>query len=441
MLLLAPATALHVNTTAAIGTWTALESAIKSSAGTKATLTLEAKFDMTGCNGQISLSAPNTDITLVGNGAVLNPSSSTRPHTLFYVGSYVGSGDAGNVKLVMSNVKLQNSYSYGNGGAIHVATGGTIILTSCSLSGNHVGDPGGDGNGGAIYVATGGTISLTSCTLSGNKVSVWGNGGAIYVGTGGTISLTSCTLSGNQAISGIIGDQDSGGALFFTANSTGLLTNCSFDGTLSPGHNDIARDAPSTTSTANITFACPGNLIGNVVEMQGNEITVIPPKELQCVAPKYSCDTLTGTCKQDKSGSFPSKQACTGGCTAAPTPAPCQVPRNCGQHNNSVVCGHTFTGCEFVCGKESDPRNVGCCHPKIILTDEICNGCVNQLCKPLPPLPPPVTTKYACITTPNYHCVEFPGGTFHTPTDCENDCKKPPAPIPTHTTRTSIDAK
>jgi hypothetical protein len=26
---------------------------------------------------------------------------------------------------------------------------------------------------------------------------------------------------------------------------------------------------------------------------------------------KYSCDALTGTCKQDQSGSFPSKQACT----------------------------------------------------------------------------------------------------------------------------------
>jgi hypothetical protein len=85
--------------------------------------------------------------------------------------------------------------------------------------------------------------------------------------------------------------------------------------------------------------------------------------------------------------------------TAVSTPAPCQVPRNCGQHNNTVVCGHKFTGCEFVCGKESDPRNVGCCHPKIILTDEICNGCVKQLCNPPPPLPPPIP---ACNAT-NFH--------------------------------------
>jgi hypothetical protein len=74
-----------------------------------------------------------------------------------------------------------------------------------------------------------------------------------------------------------------------------------------------------------------------------------------------SSDGLTGTCKQDQSGRFPTKSACSGVCTAQPTPAPCQVPRNCGQHNNSVVCEHVFTGCEFVCGKGSDPATFGCC--------------------------------------------------------------------------------
>ena len=57
--------------------------------------------------------------------------------------------------------------------------------------------------------------------------------------------------------------------------------------------------------------------------------------------------------------------------TVAPAPAPCQVPRNCGQHNNSVVCGHKFTGCEFVCGKGSDPYNVGCCHANIKTDDTV----------------------------------------------------------------------
>ena len=96
--------------------------------------------------------------------------------------------------------------------------------------------------------------------------------------------------------------------------------------------------------------------------------------------------------------------------TVAPAPAPCQVPRNCGQHNNSVVCGHKFTGCEFVCGKGSDPYNVGCCHANI-KTDDTCNSCVDFECKPPPPLLP------AICTSPHDCNADLPAGD-----DCP-DCK------------------
>jgi hypothetical protein len=93
----------HVNSTATISTWTALTSAITASAGTTATLTLEANFDMAGFTrgSQITLSAANTDITLVGNGAVFDGGQRAR----FFA---VGSGGAENIKLVMSNVVMKN---------------------------------------------------------------------------------------------------------------------------------------------------------------------------------------------------------------------------------------------------------------------------------------------------------------------------------------------
>ena len=125
----------HVNSTATISTWTALTSAITASAGTTATLTLEAKFDMAGFR-EITLSAANTDITLVGNGAVFDGDKDQYSDRFFTVGS----GGAENIKLVMSNVVLKNGYrDYygGSGGAIYVATGGTISLMSCTLSGNY----------------------------------------------------------------------------------------------------------------------------------------------------------------------------------------------------------------------------------------------------------------------------------------------------------------
>jgi hypothetical protein len=74
--------------------------------------------------------------------------------------------------------------------------------------------------------------------------------------------------------------------------------------------------------------------------------------------------------------------------SAAPVPEPCQVPRNCGDHNNSVVCGHKFTGCEFTCDFCCSPPGLG-----------NCDGCTAAKCKVVPPLPLPIP---ACNAT-NYH--------------------------------------
>jgi hypothetical protein len=261
----------RIDTTTTIGTWSALKSTITASAGTKATLTLEAKFDMTGfkLRSEITLSAANTDITLVGNGAVFNGGLSNADddghlggkHDHFFT---VGSGNGnGNVKLVMSNVTLHNGAGHGMGGAIRVGAGGTIILTSCTLSANY-----------ADYGAPSGANGS-------------GEGGAIYVDTGGTISLTSCTLSANYA-----GYDGIGGAIYFTGSSTGLLTNCAFNGPVSPYSNDIAR----ADGTASVTFACGDGEVGTPVQMQGNEITVIPPKELQCTKMYYCPNGGTQGC-------------------------------------------------------------------------------------------------------------------------------------------------
>jgi hypothetical protein len=394
-----------------IASWTSLSSSIAAAAGKTVTLTLSAPFDMTGfqSGSSIHISTAQTAITIVGNGAVFDAGGKGGFYRSFF---YVGSYDEQAMVLVMSNVTLQNGNAYNAAGAITIY--GTATLIDCTFSNNTCAGQLG-GYGGAIEVF--GTAILTKCIFSGNIARGYSGygGGAIFLGQGtailtnqGTAILTDCTFSGNA-----------GGALYFSSNTTGLLKNCSLLGTVSDQHNDIARD----DTTANVTFACADGEVGTPVQMSGTNITKLPA--LTCTA-SYSCDSLTGICKSDKSGVFPSKQACSSGCTAQPTPAPCQVPRNCGQHNNSVVCGHTFTGCEFVCGKGSDPLPVGCCHASIH-ADEICNGCVEQLCKPLPPLPPPVTTKYACITTPSYHCVEFSSGTFSSATECEKGCQQPPS--------------
>jgi hypothetical protein len=327
----------------------------------------------------------------------------------------------GAILTVERSVFIGNGEYMASGGAIF-AGADTVVEIHKSVFNNNTADGKSDAQsvGGAICAVAVRGLKIYDSTFSFN----FGfHDGAIHVHTGvcpscPTAEIHNCTFEGNEAVS-------PGGAMGIE-NSTVLLAGCFFTpGGASPGGdgiNDMSRD-----ETSNATFACPAGLEGAPVRMTELTLSNPPPASLKCTATTtYSCDSLTGICKSDKSGVFPSKQACSSGCTAQPTPAPCQVPRNCGQHNTSVVCGHTFTGCEFVCGNGSDPGTVGCCH-HTILTDQICNQCVEQLCKPPPPLPPPVTTKYACITTPNYHCIEYASGTFSSATECEKGCQQPPS--------------
>jgi hypothetical protein len=391
-----------------VGDWQTLKTTAEAASGTTTTLTLLTPFKMTGhghggdddndwCGGLISISGAHTVVTIKGNGAIF-----TQFHRYVMRFFHVSKG----AKLVMSNVTLSKGTDYCGGRGAALSIEGSATLTNCTFV--KCGDSKG---GGAIYIAAGGNADLISCVFSQNGDYQSGNGGAILVDAG-TVTLVRCTFSANNV--SLIDCLGSclGGAIYFGTNSTGVLAGCSFIGKASKGNNDIARDA-----SAAVTFKCVDGLVGNSVMMKGKEISVIPPDTLHCALPKYSCDDLTGICKQDQSGSFPSKQACSAGCTARPTPAPCQVPRNCGDKNGTTVCGHTFTGCEFTCDF--------CCSRLYVLA---CDGCTEAKCKPVPPTPPPVTTKYFCVTTPNYHCIQSGGGTFDNPADCENACHVPLAP-------------
>jgi hypothetical protein len=118
-----------------IGTFPQLRSAIKAAAGKAVTLALSTPFDMmlynrsTGRAVPISISAAQTHITIVGNGAVLIQGNDP----FFTVGK--------DVTLVMSDLTLNSgntdqNMGENNGGAINVGTGSTLTLTSCVFSQN-----------------------------------------------------------------------------------------------------------------------------------------------------------------------------------------------------------------------------------------------------------------------------------------------------------------
>jgi hypothetical protein len=131
-------------------------------------------------------------------------------------------------------------------------------------------------------------VSLTVRNVTMKNGYFEGYGGAVAT-TGGTgpyypfLTLDGCTLV-NNTCTDYPGVGSGGGALYF-GSGTGLIKGCSFVGQISNHHNDICN----YNGNANVTFACADGEVGTPVQMQGNETTVIPPKELQCTAGKYLC--------------------------------------------------------------------------------------------------------------------------------------------------------
>jgi hypothetical protein len=220
-----------------ISTWSTLKSSVIAAAGKTVTLTLSPLFTMKGfVNGSsyIALSAAGTVVTIEGNGATFDGGGDG---LFFGVGA---NSPIASATLIVSNVTMKNACNP-FGGAINVEVG-HLVLTDCTF----------DSNQGYT-----GVIAIEQQQSS--------------------VTLTRCSFVSNAASAG-----DGGGALWFDGGSFGLIIDCLFTGPIYKNHNDIARD----NTNAVVTFACADSEVGTPVQMQGTDITVIPPKELQCIPRK-----------------------------------------------------------------------------------------------------------------------------------------------------------
>ena len=150
---------------------------------------------------------------------------------------------------------------FGNDSWIDVNTPGTAIM----IEGNGAAfDAGGFGEFGVgfFFMRKFVTLEVYDVTFLNSS------NNAIGTYSGSTVSLTNCAFRTAYA----------GHAVYFWSNAIGLFKNCTFVGA-SPGHNSIAQD---TNNPAKVIFSCPDGKFGAPVEMQGNEITVIPPNEIVC---------------------------------------------------------------------------------------------------------------------------------------------------------------
>jgi hypothetical protein len=248
--------------------WYELSSSVAAAIGTDVVLTLSIPFDMAGFTKGSAITIPDkTSITIVGNGAEFKGFCAApwaNCDRYFIVSE--------STSLIMFNVSVlagsKNECENGNGIMIN---GGHVELTSCTLAYDDA-----DGNGGAISVEGGGSVILRSCLFDSNVVyqQCSGNGGAIYL-RDSTAVITDCTFQKNQATQN--GALVVGGAIFVDTNASAVLQGCSFVGPISKGKNDIAR-----ADGGSVTFKCPVGSSGPDVHMQDSDITVIPPAALVC---------------------------------------------------------------------------------------------------------------------------------------------------------------
>jgi CSLREA domain-containing protein len=183
-------------------------------------------------NGPNALPSVTGNITIVGNGAVIQrDSSSSSGFRLFELG---GSGNLTLSNLTLTGGSITGANNAGGyGGAIYDASTGTLSISNCVISNNAVyggnnfvsGEP---GEGGGIYNADAGAINITQSTLSGNVAqdtsgyeenpSGFGAGGAIFNQGAGPVTISNSTLSSNSAVGAgggfaAYGGSASGGAI------------------------------------------------------------------------------------------------------------------------------------------------------------------------------------------------------------------------------------
>jgi predicted outer membrane repeat protein len=152
-----------------------------------------------------------------------------------------GGIDNGGTLTVTSSTLSANTVTTSSGqchgGGIYNT--GTLTVTSSTLSANTGNDPGLNSYGAGIFNDTGGTLTVTSSTFSANSAT--GSGGGIYSSTGTTLTVTSSTFSANASFGSC-----------FENFGTGTVTSSTFSANFGPA---IANAVSGTLTVTGSTLS------------------------------------------------------------------------------------------------------------------------------------------------------------------------------------------
>ena len=185
--------------------------------------------------------------TITGPGANMLTVSGNMASAVFQV-------DGGSAAL--SGLTVTNGRADRGAGVLN--QGGTLSLTSVTVSGNVALD-----DGGGVLTQFSGTSTLTNCTITGNSATNAAGGGLANM-YNGSASLSGCTVSGNSAPSG-------GGVA--NLNGTLTMTTCAVSGnsaTVTGGGLVNNGGTFSVTTSAVSTNSAPTGDGGGLANLSGN---------------------------------------------------------------------------------------------------------------------------------------------------------------------------
>src|SRR5262245_4783735 len=200
-----------------------------------------------GLSGTITLTSTTLtiakDLTSAGPGANALTVSGNHARPVFDI--------PGPFTVAISGLTIANGNGVATSGGI-ANGGGTLTITTCTLSGNSTSF---SGQGGAIRNT--GTLTVTSSTLSGNSAS--GQGGGI-ANVGGTLTITSSTVSDNSSSLEGGGIWNSGGNVTVTSSTLSGNSSSSQGGGIFSNNGNLT--VTNSTLSGNSSSIHGGGILG-----------------------------------------------------------------------------------------------------------------------------------------------------------------------------------
>lgn len=243
-------------------------------------------------NGRNGLPSITTDITINGNGGIIERSSESECpfFRIFHIAAAgtltlnnitlqngenpqeegAGIYNLGTLAINAATIKENHNVNYGGGG---IYNAGTLTITNSTISDNTT-----EYGGGGLRLDSG-TASITGSTISGNTAGNSGGGIGIQEGTG-TLTLNGCTVTSNTAGSGgggISGNEANGGSITISESTISGNTAATSGGGISLNYSQADSVTITDSTISGNTAASSGGGISH-----NNSATTVPLNITRC---------------------------------------------------------------------------------------------------------------------------------------------------------------